>query len=115
MLYSAAERTLPEIKVDQLAAAVLVGRYAELCAKELLALQNAGTNPRKELERRILALVDGESSGVVTRREIYKRLWRHYSDAEAFNRGFDSLVRAGELFTKNEGRGRVWVSRESLD
>jgi hypothetical protein len=115
MVYAALEGTLPEITADQLSASILVGRYGEQCAIELLSLQNAGTNPRKELERRILALVDAEPSGRITRREIYKRLWRHYSDAEAFNRPFDSLVRAGELFTKNEGRGRVWVSREPLD
>jgi hypothetical protein len=101
--------------LEQLEAAILVGRYGEDCAKELLSLQNSGTNPRKELERRILALVDAEPSGAVTKREIYKRLWRHYPDAEAFNRAFDSLVRAGELFTKHEGRGRVRVSREPLD
>jgi len=114
MLYAALEGTLPSIMVNQLGAAIVVGRYGEDCARELLSLQNAGTNPRKELERRILALVDAESNGVVSKREIYKRLWRHYPDAEAFNRAFDSLVRAGELFTKNEGRGRVWVSREAL-
>jgi hypothetical protein len=115
MLYAAAESTLPEITCDQLAAAILVGRYGESCATELLSLQNAGTNPRKELERRILALVDAEPGGMATKREIYKRLWRHYPDAEAFNRAFDSLVRAGELFTKHEGRGRLWVSREPLE
>jgi len=115
MLYAALETTLPEITCEQLEAAILVGRYGEDCAKELLSLQNSGTNPRKELERRILALVDAEPSGAVTKREIYKRLWRHYPDAEAFNRAFDSLVRAGELFTKHEGRGRVRVSREPLD
>jgi hypothetical protein len=110
MLYAALESTLPEITCEQLAAAILVGRYGEDCAKELLSLQNVGTNPRKELERRILELVGREPNGVVSKRTIYKRLWRHYSDAEAFNRAFDSLVRAGELFTKNEGRGRVLVS-----
>lgn len=115
MLYAALEATLPEITCDQLAAAILVGRYGEDCAKELLSLQNMGTNPRKELERRILALVSAERSGMVGKREVYKRLWRHYADAEAFNRAFDSLVRAGELFTRHEGRGRVWVSREPLE
>lgn len=115
MLYAALEGTLPGIMSDQLTAAILVGRYGENCAKELLSLQNSGTNPRKELEGRILALAVAEPNGAVTKREIYKRLWRHYSDAEVFNRAFASLVRAGELFTKHEGRGRVWVSREPLD
>jgi hypothetical protein len=100
---------------DQLAASILVGRYGEDCAKELLSLQNCGTNPRKELERRILVLVNADPSGATTKRDIYKRLWRHYSDAEGFNRAFDSLVRAGELFTKVGRRASVLVSMEPLD
>jgi hypothetical protein len=115
MLYAALEDTLPEVTFDQLAAAVLVGRYGEECARELLSLQNAGTNPRKELERRILAYVDAQPGKETTKREIYKALWRHYSDAEAFNRAFDSLVRAGELFTKSAARGSVRVGLEPLD
>jgi hypothetical protein len=81
MLYAALERTLPEITSDQLSASILVGRYGEECAKELLSLQNTGTNHRKELEQCILALVDAEPSGAITKRETYKRLWRHYRDA----------------------------------
>jgi hypothetical protein len=115
MTYSALEGTLPEITFDQLTAAILVGRYGEVCAKELLSLQNAGINPRKELERRILALVVAEPNKVTTKHAIYKRLWRHYSDAEAFHRAFDSLVRAGELFTRPAGHGSFWVSTEPLD
>lgn len=115
MLYAALESTLPEIQYEQIAAAILVGRYGEACAKELLSLQNAGTNPRKELERRILAFVATQPSRVTTKREIYKKLWRHYSDTEAFNRAFDSLARAGELFTKAAGRGRVEVSTEPME
>jgi len=110
MLYAAAERTLPGITFDQLAAAILVGRYGEACARDLLAQQNAGTNPRKELERRILAFVGEQAGKSTTKRLIYRGLWRYYSDAEGFNRAFESLVRAGELFTKPAGRGRVCVS-----
>lgn len=62
-----------------------------------------------------LLLVAAEPSGAVTKHEIYKRLSQHSPDAEAFNRALDSLLRAGELFTKNEARGRVLVSREPLD
>lgn len=115
MLYAAAERTLPEITLDQLAAAIQVGRYGEDCARELLSLQSAGTNPKKELERRILAFVIAQTRRITTKRDIYKHLWRHYTDAEAFNRAFDSLVRAGELFTKSAGRGSVWVSTDPLE
>jgi hypothetical protein len=115
MVYAATEGTLPEIRCDQLAAAILVGEYGAKCAAELLSLQNAGTNARKELERRILAFVTTESGGVTTKREIYRHLWRHYPDAEAFHRAFDSLVRAGELFVKPVGRGSFQVSREFLD
>lgn len=115
MLYAALEGTLPEITFDQLRAAILVGRYGEKCAAELLSLQNTGTSPRKELERRILAHVGAQPGAVTTKRELYKALWRHYSDAETFNRAFDSLVRAGELFTKSAGRGSVWVGREPFE
>jgi hypothetical protein len=115
MLYAGVEHTLPEIQYEQIAAAILVGRFGEACTKELLSLQNAGTNPRKELERRILAFVATQPGRVTTKREIYKTLWRHYSDAEAFNRALDSLVRAGELFTKPAGRGSVWVSTEPME
>jgi len=115
MVYSALEGTLPEITFDQLTAAILVGRYGEDCTKELLSLQNAGINRRKELERRILALVAAEPNKVTTKHAIYKRLWRHYSDAQAFNRAFDSLVKAGELLTKQVGRGSILVSTEPFD
>jgi hypothetical protein len=114
MLYSATDRTLPKIHSEQLSAAILVGRYGEGCAKELLSLQHAGTNQRKELERRILTFVTTQPGHSTTKREVYKALWRHYSDTESFNRALDSLVRAGELFTKPAGRGSVWISTEPL-
>jgi hypothetical protein len=115
MVYASAERTLPVITHDQLGAAILVGRYAERCVSELLSLQHAGTNPRKELERRVLAFIDAQPGRVTTRREIYRALARHYRDAEDFDRAFRSLERAGELFTKPAGRGSVWVGLEPLE
>jgi hypothetical protein len=110
MLYAATESTLPEITCDQLSAAILVGTYGEACSAELLALQNAGTSPRKELERRILAYVSTQQ--YVTKREIYRALSRHYRDTEDFNRAFDSLLRAGQLFTREAERKSVQVSIE---
>jgi hypothetical protein len=115
MLYAVFEGSLPKITLEQLKAAIQVGRYGETCVREMLALQNAGTNPKKELERRILAFVGAPLGRVTTKREIYKRLWRHYSDAEAFNRAFVSLLRAGELFTKSAGHGSILVSAEPLE
>jgi hypothetical protein len=115
MLYAASEGTLPTIDADQLSAAILVGRYGAECARELLSLQHTGTSQKKELEQRILACVAKESNGVTTKREIYRKLWRHYPDSEAFNRAFDSLLRAGEVFVKPAGRGSFWVSLEPLD
>jgi len=115
MLYAAFEGSLPTITLEQLKAAIQVGHYGVACAREILALQNAGTNPRKELERRILALIDAKAGKVTTKRKIYKSLHRHYADTEQFHRAFDSLVRAGELFVKPVGRGSVWVSREPLE
>jgi hypothetical protein len=111
MLYAAIESTLPVIVADQLQAAILVGEYGEKSAAELLALQHAATNPRKELERRILAATTTKT----TKRSIYTQLWRHYSNSEEFNKAFDSLVRAGNLFTKPGYHGRVWVARQPFD
>lgn len=115
MLYAATEGTLPTVTYDQLAAAVLVGRYGETCAGELLSLQNAGTNPRKELERHIVSFVRGEPGRTTTRHAVYKALWRHYSDAEMFDRAFRSLKRAGEIYTEHRPRRMVLVSTEPLD
>jgi hypothetical protein len=114
MVYAAAEGTLPDMTCDQLRAAILVGRYGESCAKELLSLQNAGTNPRKELERRILAYVAASRRNTPTKREIYRALARHYRDSEEFNRALDSLVRAGVLFTREKSRGSSLISTEPL-
>jgi hypothetical protein len=112
--YAGGERTLPHITKDQLAAAILVGTFGEKCIAELLSLQNAGTNPTKELERRILAFVHSQPGGTTTRHQVYKALWRHYSTAEGFNRALESLVRAGELFTSPMPRGTVLVSLEPI-
>jgi len=95
-----------------LTAAILVGRFGEKCIAELLSLQNAGTNPTKELERRILDFVRFQPGRTTLKRQVYKALWRHYSTAEGFNRAFESLVRAGELFTAPMPRGAVLVSLE---
>jgi hypothetical protein len=112
MGYAGLERTLPHITKDQLTAAILVGRFGEKCIAELLSLQNAGTNPTKELERRILDFVRFQPGRTTLKRQVYKALWRHYSTAEGFNRAFESLVRAGELFTAPMPRGAVLVSLE---
>jgi hypothetical protein len=114
MLYSSAENTLPQITYDQLAAAIQVGHYCAACVAELLSLQNAGTNPRKELERRILTFVRGTPGKTTKKRDIYRALQRHYKDAEDFDRAFRSLERAGELFTKSVAWGSVLVSTEPL-
>jgi hypothetical protein len=111
MIYAASEGTLPEITLDQLSASILVGRYGEACVRELLSLQNAGTNPRKELERRILGFVARQPGRSTKKREIYRNLHRHYRDAEDFNRAYESLKRAGELFEAPIGRA-VLVSLE---
>jgi hypothetical protein len=114
ILYAVDERTVPEITGEQLAAAILVGRYCEACVAELLSLQHAGTNPRKELERRIIAFVNAQPGNHTTKRSVYRGLARHYKDAEEFDRAFRSLERAGELFTKPLGRGSLAVSTEPL-
>jgi hypothetical protein len=116
MLYAASERTLPEIHADQLSAAILVGRYGAECAKELLSLQHTATNPRKELEGRILAYVRTQNGKTASRRHIRRAVQRYYRDVEDFNRALDSLVRAEELFVKRPtGKGPTWISTEELD
>lgn len=112
MLYAALEGTLPEITCDQIAASILVGNYGRECARELLSLQNAGTNPRKELEGRILRYVVASRDGTPRKRDIYRALARHYKDAEEFDRALTSLIRAEELFTMSVGRGSTLVSTE---
>jgi hypothetical protein len=79
--------------------------------RELLSLQNAGTNPRKELERRILGFIARQPGRSTRKREIYRNLHRHYRDAEEFNRAYESLRRAGELFEATIGQA-VSVSLE---
>jgi hypothetical protein len=110
MIYAGFEKTLPEIGKDQLAAAILVGNFCVECAAELLSLQNAGTNPTKELERRILAFVATQPNSQTTKRQVYRSLWRHYSNATHFDQSFMALVRAGELNTEPRGKGMVVVS-----
>lgn len=110
MAYAATEDTLPQINLDQLSAAIQVGHYGLVCARELLSLQNAGSNPVRELEKQIVALVGRQPDRKTTKRTVYKSLHRHYSSTEQFNRAFDSLVKAGELFTKPMPRGGLLVS-----
>ena len=110
MVHAGLENSLPEITEDQLTAAILVGDSCTRFAGELLSLQNAGTNPRKELERRILAFVGQQAGNQTTKRQIYKSLWRHYSCAEDFERSFRALVQAGELFCEAKVKGMCIVS-----
>lgn len=112
MLYAALEGSLPEVTCDHLAACILVGRYGEDCARELLSLQNAGTNPRKELERRILGYVSMHRDETPTKRQVYRALQRYYRDSDEFDRALNSLVRAEELFTMPIRRGSTLVSLE---
>jgi hypothetical protein len=115
MTYAALEGTLPVIRADQLKAALLVGNYAAKCMKHLIAQRFCGTNVFRELENRILAAVVRQPQNTIIKRQLYRGLARHYSNAEQFNRVFDSMVRAGTLFTRVVGHGRVNVSTEPFD
>lgn len=110
MVYAAFEYTLPTITYSQLRAAILAGHFCTRCAEELLSLQHAGTNPTKELERRILAFVVRQPRRRTTKREIYRALSRHYSNAAEFDRSFRALERAGELLAEPVGKGSWTVS-----
>jgi hypothetical protein len=115
MTYAALEGTLPEIQADQLKAALLVGNYAVKCVRQLIGERFSGANAFRELEKRILDKVTSASQRTITKRNLYRALARHYQNAEQFNRVFESMVRAGLLFTKSLGHGRVNVSTEPLD
>jgi hypothetical protein len=108
MVYAGFEKSLPEIINEQLEAAILVGNFNTACAEELLSLQNAGSNPRKELERRIVAFVAAHPPKT-TKHYTYKALWRHYPDAVFFDQVFNGLARAGELRVEPQVKGRVDV------
>jgi hypothetical protein len=114
MTYSALERTLPEIRVDQLKDALLVGRYAVKCARHLIGERFSGANAFRELEKRITAWVSSAPQRVTTKRNLYRALARHYQNAEQFNRVFDSMVRAGSLYAKPAQRS-LFVSTEPFD
>jgi Bifunctional DNA primase/polymerase, N-terminal/Primase C terminal 1 (PriCT-1) len=115
MVYAALEGTLPEIQDEQLKAALLVGNYAVKCAQQLIGERFSGANAFRELEKKILAKVAGAPNHVITKRNLLRSLARHYQNAEQFNRVFESMVRAGNLFTQPLGHGRVNVSTEPLD
>jgi hypothetical protein len=106
------ERTLPEIRADQLKAAVLVASYAAKCVRQLIAERFSGANASRELEKRILATVAMAARHMTTKRRLYRALARHFKNSEQFNRVFDSMVRAGILYTRLGDHGRVYVSTE---
>jgi hypothetical protein len=115
MTYAALEGTLPEIQAQQLKAALLVGNYAVRCVRQLIGERFAGANAFRELEKRILYKVTSAPQRTLTKRNVYRALARHYQNSEQFNRVFESMLRAGTLFTKSLGHGRVHVSTEPLD
>jgi hypothetical protein len=115
MTYAALEGTLPEIRADQLTAALLVGNYAAKCVRHLIGERFSGANAFRELEKLILAAVAREPQHTIIKRALYRRLARHYHNAEQFNRVFDSMVRAGNLYTEHGNQGRVYVSTEPFD
>jgi hypothetical protein len=115
MTYASLERTLPQIQAEQLKSAILVGNYAAKCVRHLIDARFSGANPFRELEKRILAAVARESQSTSTKRNLYRALARHYQNSEQFNRVFESMVRAGSLFTKSGGQGRLYVSTQPFD
>jgi hypothetical protein len=115
MVFAALEGTLPEIQDEQLRAALLVGKYAVKCVRQLIGERFSGANAFRELEKRILVRVGTAPNHVITKRELYRALARHYQNADQFNRVFESMVRAGTLYRQNLGRGRVLVSTEPFD
>jgi hypothetical protein len=115
MVYAALEDTIPVIRAEQLSAAILVVSYASQCLRQLIGERYSGANAHRELEKRIQAAVSRAPGCTITKRELCRALARHYQNAEHFNRVFDSLVRAGDIYTRPQGRGRVLVSTQPFD
>jgi hypothetical protein len=112
MTYTAVENTLPVMTAEQLAAAIQVGYFGVRCVRELISLQHTGTNPRKELEQRILAYFDKNGKSQ-RRRDVLRGLQRRFKDVEEFNRALESLVRAEEIrMERPDGIGSTWLYRE---
>jgi hypothetical protein len=109
MAYSCLEETVPLITSSQLNSAILVAKFAESCVVDLLASQHQGASAKKDLEQRIVDYVRTHPG--VTRRTVRRALQRHYDDLESFNRTFEYLVKAQELFIQKgwSKRGTVTV------
>jgi hypothetical protein len=114
MVYAALEETIPVIAAEQLSAAILVAGYAARCVRLLIGERYAGANAHRELEERILAVVSRER-GCMNKRELHRVLARHFQNSEQFNRVFDSMVRAGEIYARPESHGRVLVSTQPFN
>jgi len=107
MAYSCLEQTVPLITSSQLNAAIQVAKFGENCVVDLLASQHQGANSKKDLEQRIVDYVRTHSG--TTRRTVRRALKRHYDDLEQFNRTFEHLVKAQELFIE-----KGWSKRQTV-
>src|SRR5262249_17348690 len=92
MTYAALEGTLPYVELDQLEAAIAVGKYAAACAEHLIELQTAQSNPQGELAQRYIKWVRNHEGERL--RVMQQRMWKYTNDAEQFNRIVDNLCKA---------------------
>lgn len=104
MVYAALEGTLPEIKRDQLKAAIAVGTYAAGCARTLIDAQIAGHQPDTELERKFVQWVERHEGH--RKRFMQQCLSRATGGCEVFNRVLTNLVRADQIEIRDN---RVYI------
>jgi len=104
MTYAADEATLPTINLEQLQAAIAVGKYAELCTKRLLDLQVKGLSQMGELEERFVRYITAHD-GVEVRR-MQQTLSKFTGGAEVFNKVLNNLRLADRIEIK-PGRPRT--------
>ena len=105
MIYAATEGTLPHITVEQIRAAIAVGKYASDCVKALIEERGYGRE-EGELERRFLEFV--KKNPGVKKRYMQQTLSKYAGSCKVFNDVMINLVRAGHVEIED---GKVFIGR----
>ncbi len=109
MIYAADEGTLPIINLEQLQAAIAVGKYSEICTKRLLDLQAKGSSQMGELEERFIRYIKHHDGVEV--RQMQQTLSKYTGGAEVFNKVMWNLVRSDRIEIRQNGRRRAYITR----
>ena len=109
MIYAADEGTLPIINLEQLQAAIAVGKYSEICTKRLLDLQAKSSSQMGELEERFIRYIQHHDGVEV--RKMQQTLSKYTGGAEVFNKVILNLVRSDRIEIWQNGRRRAYITR----